>query len=172
MDKNKLAEIIRVDHAGEFGAKRIYQGQLDFCKNPNTKEILKEMLDGEIEHFEFFDKEIKARKIRPTALQPIWSILGYGLGAATSLMGEKAAMACTVAIEETIEEHYQEQLNQLEKTKEEKPLKAKIKKFREEELEHRQTAITHKALEAPFYKTLETLIKTGSKLAITLSKRI
>jgi ubiquinone biosynthesis monooxygenase Coq7 len=170
MDKKEIAEIIRVNHAGEFGAKRIYQGQIAFCKDEKQKKILKEMLEGELEHLEYFEEEIKKRSIRPTAFYPIWNIGGYALGAVTSLMGNKAAMACTEAIESVIEGHYQEQIDNIDDSEE--PLKNKITKFREDELSHKQTAIEHDAHNAPFYSFLEKGIKCISKTAIAISKKV
>ena len=176
LDKKELDSILRVNHAGEFGAKKIYQGQIAASKNPQTKKILEEMLAGEEQHFNYFDQKIKEEAVRPTALYPIWNILGYGVGFATALMGEKAAFATTVAIEEVIEQHYQKQIDKLENSTSldsgNKELLEKIKQFRKEELEHKEIAIENNALDAPFYKILEVTIKTGSKLAIFLSKKI
>ncbi len=166
--KNKIEEIIRVNHAGEFGAKRIYQGQLSVLKDHTE---IKHMLEQELNHLEYFEKEIIKRKVRPTILSPIWNIAGFALGAITARLGEKAAMACTVAVEEVIGEHYQEQLDQLKDSKSEKELRNKIAKFRDEELEHRDKGIEFDALKAPAYPILTGLIKLASKTAIKLSKK-
>ena len=113
LSHNIISKIIRVNHAGEYGAKRIYEGQIAFTKDPIAKAKIQEMLDGEKEHLNFFENEISQKNIRPTLFFPIWHIAGYGLGAITAIMGEKSAMACTHAVEEVIAEHYQKQINQL-----------------------------------------------------------
>lgn len=171
-DKKKdetLASIIRVDHAGEFGAKRIYQGQLSILKKDHE---IGDMLKQELRHLDYFEKKIKEGKIRPTLLQPIWHIGGFAMGAITALMGRKAAMACTVAVEEIIEAHYKEQLQILDRYPEEKELVTNIKKFREEELEHRDIGMENKAGEIPTYSLLTKIIKCVTRTAISLSKRI
>jgi ubiquinone biosynthesis monooxygenase Coq7 len=167
-NKKKIEEIIRVNHAGEFGAKRIYQGQLSVLKG--NKEI-EHMLEQELHHLDYFENEIKNRKVRPTILSPIWNIAGFALGALTARLGEKAAMACTVAVEEVIGEHYQEQLDELKNTPQEKELRKKIAKFRDEELEHRDKGIEMDAKNAPAYPLLTGFIKIASKTAIMLSKK-
>ncbi len=164
----KIEEIIRVNHAGEFGAKRIYQGQLSVLKDHPE---IKHMLEQELHHLDYFEKEIVKRKIRPTILSPIWNIAGFALGALTARLGEKAAMACTVAVEEVIGEHYQDQLNNLKDDKDEKELRKKISKFRDEELEHRDKGIEFDAHQAPAYPILTGFIKLASKTAIMLSKK-
>jgi ubiquinone biosynthesis monooxygenase Coq7 len=169
--KERIERMIRVNHAGEFGAKRIYEGQLQVLKNSPSYETIKHMKDQELEHLDYFEKEIVKRKVRPTALHPIWNIAGFALGAGTALLGEKAAMACTVAVEEVIDEHYQQQLEELKDNEEEKDLSKAINKFREEELEHRDIGLENHAEQAPAYELLSSVIKTGSKAAIWLAQR-
>lgn len=167
-EKHTLVEqIIRVDHAGEYGAKRIYEGQLAVLKG-NT--IIQHMKEQEQEHLDYFEKAIVERRVRPTLLTPVWHVAGFALGAATALLGEKAAMACTVAVEEVIDGHYQSQLAKL--GEDEAELKERITKFREEELEHRDTGLQHHAEQAPAYPVLTHVIKAGSRMAIWLSTRI
>lgn len=169
--EEELARMIRVDQAGEYGARRIYEGQLAVMgrNHPNAGTI-KHMHEQELRHLETFDRLMCERRVRPTALQPIWHVAGFALGAATALMGDKAAMACTVAVEEVIDEHYAEQAARLEE--DESELRDTIEEFRAEELEHRDTALEHGATQAPGYEALSTAIKTGSRLAIWLSQRI
>ena len=131
------------------------------------------MLDHELEHLEYFDKEIQNRQSRPTIFYPIWHVVGYGLGAAPAIMGKNTAMACTLAVEDVIEDHYQEQIDLLSKSrnKEDIKLKEKIEKFQADEVHHKNIAIEHEASLAPFYKATDQIIRTGSKIAIWLSKR-
>jgi ubiquinone biosynthesis monooxygenase Coq7 len=164
-----LEQIIRVNQAGEYGAKRIYKGQLAVLKG--NREIEK-MLESELKHLEYFDKQVKKRKVRPTALQPLWHIGGFAMGAICALMGEKAAMACTVAVEEVIGDHYKEQLQQLKKIKEEENLTLNIEKFMHEELEHRDIGLEHDAEKSFGYEGMKTAIKAITKTAIFLSKRV
>ena len=170
----RLHEMIRVDHAGEFGAVQIYRGQLAVFRNQSGKDrvadLISEMEAGEQVHLETFDRMIFERGVRPTAMAPLWRIMGFGLGAATALMGEKAAHACTVAVEEAIEEHYAEQAKALDGVDAE--LKGVVEKFRLEELEHRDTAIVEGAKNAPGYGVLSGAIKFGCKLAIKVSEKI
>lgn len=170
-NKNFIEQIIRVNHAGEFGAKRIYEGQIQYLKNDKDLETVKHMYYQELEHLDFFDKELINRDIRPTLLMPLWSKLGFALGAITANMGSKSAMACTVAVEEVIEEHYQQQIERLKKNPKEKVLRNKIKKFQQEEVEHKEIGIENDALEFPGYAVLTAFIKKASKCAIWLSKR-
>ncbi|TQV83422.1 demethoxyubiquinone hydroxylase family protein [Denitrobaculum tricleocarpae] len=169
--EEELARMIRVDQAGEYGARRIYEGQLAVMgrNHPNAATV-KHMHEQELRHLETFDRLVCERRIRPTALQPIWHVAGFALGAATALMGDKAAMACTVAVEEVIDEHYAEQSARLED--DESDLRDTIEEFRAEELEHRDTALEHGAAQAPGYEVLSAAIKTGSRLAIWLSQRV
>lgn len=168
-----VESMLRVDHAGEYGAKRIYEGQLAVLgSDPKIEKILRHMADQEAVHLAFFDKEIVKRKMRPTALHPLWHVAGYALGALTARMGTEAAMACTVAVEEVIAEHYQSQLDALAKNKKEKKLRAAIKKFKAEEEEHHDTGLAWNAENAPAYRLLTEAIKKGSRLAIAVAKRI
>ena len=172
--KNKIEEFIRVDHAGERGAVKIYEGQLlalnTFVKDENLKKTIQEMKIHEKEHCEFFENEIKKRKIKPTKLLPLWDLLGVGLGFGSTILGKKAAMLCTASVEEVIDEHYQNQINQL--GSEEKKLKKKIIKFREDELNHKDIAYEKGATKEGPYSILDKIIKTGSKIAINISEKI
>ena len=165
-----LERIVRVDHAGEYGAVRIYEGQLAVLGNSNKADVIRHMAEQEREHLDKFNELIGARRVRPTALMPVWHAAGFALGAATALMGERAAMACTAAVEEVIDEHYAKQAAAL--GNDEAELRETIEKFREDELEHRDTAIAHEAEETPGYEALSAVIKKGSKLAIWLSERV
>ncbi len=162
--------MIRVDHAGEYGARRIYEGQLAVLGRNAGGGSIRRMYDQELEHLDRFEKLMGARRVRPTALQPLWHVAGFALGAATAMMGERAAMACTVAIEETIDEHYGGQAERL--GAEEAELKSTIEEFQADEREHRDTALDHGAEQAPGYELLRGAIKSGSRLAIWLSERI
>jgi ubiquinone biosynthesis monooxygenase Coq7 len=166
-----IDRIIRVDHAGEYGAKRIYAGQLAVLKNSPSAPVIQHMADQEEPHFNYFEKAMVARKVRPTALHPIWHVAGFALGAGTALLGEKAAMACTVAVESVIDEHYQKQEAELAGT-DEKDLLTHIQQFRAEEQEHHNTGLEHGAEEAPAYELLSEVIKAGTRAAIWLSERV
>ena len=167
-----VERLIRVDHAGEYGAVRIYEGQLAILGKKPSGPIVQHMLEQEKVHLATFDKLINERRVRPTALMPLWHVAGFALGAATAMMGERAAMACTVGVEEAINEHYQSQIEALEPYSDEANLRETCVKFREEELEHRDTGLDHGAKQVPGYEVLTGAIKAGSKLAIWLSKRI
>jgi len=170
-DRNILEEIIRVDHAGEFGATRIYDGQIAvFGTKSKIGKTIKHMADQEQEHIETFEKLILNHRVRPTALLPIWNVAGYILGTATAMMGEKAAMACTVAVEKVIGDHYNKQLSLLKE--DHKKLKATIKKFAQDELEHHDIGIAHDAEKTPGYTLLTKFIEIGCKTAIAVSKKI
>jgi ubiquinone biosynthesis monooxygenase Coq7 len=170
-DQSILEEIIRVDHAGEFGATRIYDGQIAiFGKKSKIGKTIKHMADQEQEHIETFEKLILNHRVRPTALLPVWNVAGYFLGVATAMMGEKAAMACTVAVEKVIGEHYHKQLSLLKE--DHKKLKATIKKFAQDELEHHDIGIAHDAEKTPGYTILTKFIEMGCKTAIAVSKKI
>jgi ubiquinone biosynthesis monooxygenase Coq7 len=166
----RIARMIRVDHAGEFGAQRIYAGQLAVLGNSKSAPTIRTMAKQEDEHLAAFERVMIEKRVRPTALQPLWHIAGFALGAATAALGEKAAMACTVAIEETIVEHYARQIETLDDN--EPALRKLIKKFRDDENHHREKGITHGALDLPYYPVLRALIRAGSKTAIWLSERI
>ncbi len=165
-----LERIVRVDHAGELGAVRIYQGQLAVLGRGPRGPLLRHMLEQEKVHCAYFQHEIGRRRCRPTVLQPIWHVAGWMLGAGTALLGEKAAMACTVAVEETIDGHYARQAETL--GDEDADLKQAIETFRAEELEHRDAGYAHGAEQAPAYPLLSGAIRTGTRLAIWLSERI
>jgi ubiquinone biosynthesis monooxygenase Coq7 len=170
-DKSILDEIIRVDHAGEYGATRIYDGQIAiFGRNSKIGKTIQHMADQEQEHIEKFNELIVEKRVRPTALLPLWNIAGFALGAGTALMGEKAAMACTVAVEKVIGEHYREQQSLLED--DEKDLRKTIAKFEKDELEHHDIGIEHDAENAPGYKIMTKVIEFGCKTAIAISKKI
>ena len=174
ISKNKIEEFIRVDHAGERGAVKIYEGQLlalnTLVKDEKLKKIIEEMKVHEKEHCEFFEKEIKKRDIKPTKLLPLWDLLGITLGFSSTLLGKKAAMLCTASVEEVIDKHYQSQIDQLDKT--EKELKKNITKFREDELHHKDIAYEKGATKKGCYSILDKIIKTGSKIAINISEKI
>ena len=162
--------MIRVDHAGEYGAVRIYQGQLAVLKHGAAADTIRHMAAQEERHLKAFDKLVNERKVRPTALEPVWRVAGFALGAATALMGEKAAFACTAAVEEVIDEHYAGQVMALEGKDD--ALQATVAEFRAEEAEHRETALENGAEQAPGYKLLSEAIKAGCRVAIKLSERI
>jgi len=174
ISKNKIEEFIRVDHAGERGAVKIYEGQLlalnTLVKDEKLKKIIEEMKVHEKEHCEFFEKEIKKRNIKPTKLLPLWDLLGVTLGFSSALTGKKAAMLCTAAVENIIDKHYQSKKDQLDKT--EKELKKNITKFREDELHHKDIAYEKGATKKGCYSILDKIIKTGSKIAINISEKI
>ena len=173
-DKKILEEIIRVDHAGERGAIKIYEGQLLALKTIKQDQILKdkieEMKEQEKEHFEYFEREIHKRKIKPTYLLPVWDLMGVALGFGTALLGKKAAMLCTASVEEVIEEHYKNQIKKL--GDDEKDLKIKIEKFRGDETEHKNTAYESGATNKGIYSMMDKIIRTGSRIAITISEKI
>ena len=173
-NKKKIEEFIRVDHAGERGAIKIYEGQLlalnTFVKDENLKKTIEKMKNHEKEHLDFFNKEIKKRNIKPTKLLPLWDLLGVGLGFGSAIIGKKATMLCTASVEEVIDEHYQNQINELDS--DEKVLKEKIKKFRDDELHHKDIAYKQGASKKGLYSILDKIIKTGSKVAINISEKI
>ena len=172
--KNRVEEFIRVDHAGERGAVKIYEGQLlalnTLVKDESLKKTIEEMKIHEKEHCEYFEKEIKKRNITPTKFLPLWDLLGVGLGFGSTLLGKKAAMLCTASVEEVIDKHYQSQIDQLDSN--EKELKKNIIKFREDELHHKDIAYEKGATKQGFYNILDKIIKTGSKIAINISEKI
>ena len=177
MKKNnsrKIEEFIRVDHAGERGAIKIYEGQLlalkTICKNPNLQKTIEEMKIHEKEHCDFFENEIKKRKIEPTKLLPLWDLLGVGLGFGSTILGKKAAMLCTASVEEVIDGHYKNQIDQL--GSDEKELKETIVKFRTDELRHKDIAYEEGATKNGLYGILDKIIKTGSRIAINISEKI
>lgn len=170
----RLAEMLRVDHAGEYGAVAIYRGQRAvFDRLPHkarTAALLKEMEEGEAHHLATFDRLLAERGVRPTLLSPLWSAAGFGLGAATALMGEKAAMACTAAVEDVIEKHYGEQIGELEKNEPE--LAETVRQFRDDELAHKHTAEAEGAEDAPGYRLLSSAIRMGCRAAIRVAEKV
>ena len=174
INKKKIEEFIRVDHAGERGAIKIYEGQLlalnTFIKDDDLKKTIEEMKKHEKEHCDYFENEIKKRNINPTKLLPLWDLMGVGLGFGSTILGKKAAMLCTASVEEVIDEHYLNQIKQL--GNDEKNLKKKIVKFREDELKHKDIAYEKGATKKGVYSILDKVIKTGSKIAINISEKI
>ena len=172
--KNIIEEFIRVDHAGERGAIKIYEGQLlalnTFIKDDNLKKIIEKMKIHEKEHCDYFENEIKKRNIKPTKFLPLWDLLGVGLGFGSTIMGKKAAMLCTASVEEVIDEHYANQIRLLES--DESELKDKIIKFRDDELLHKNIAYEEGATKKGLYSILDKIIKTGSRIAINISEKI
>ncbi len=172
--ERRLGEMIRVDHAGEFGAVQIYRGQRAVFGRSESKahaaRLIAEMEAGEQEHLQTFDRLIAERGVRPTLMAPIWRVAGFGLGAATALMGEKAAHACTEAVEDVIEKHYARQSAALAEVDPE--LKDIVDRFREDEMGHRDTAIAQGARETPGYAVLSAVIKLGCRAAIRISEKI
>ncbi len=162
--------MIRVDHAGEYGAVRIYEGQLAVLKGRASAQTIQHMAEQEQAHLKAFDKLINERRVRPTALEPVWRVAGFALGAATALMGEKAAFACTAAVEEAIDEHYAAQIEAIGAS--DPVLKKTVEEFRADEAAHRQTALDNGAESAPGYKFLSEAIKAGCRVAIKLSEKI
>ena len=171
---HRVEEFIRVDHAGERGAVKIYEGQLlalnTLVKDENLKKTIEEMKIHEVEHCEFFENEIKKRNIKPTKFLPLWDLLGVGLGFGSTILGKKAAMLCTASVEEVIDKHYLDQINQL--GPEEKELKKKITKFRDDELHHKDIAYEEGATKKGIYSLMDKIIKTGSRIAINISEKI
>jgi ubiquinone biosynthesis monooxygenase Coq7 len=174
INNKRVEEFIRVDHAGERGAIKIYEGQLlalnTFVKNDDLKKTIEEMKEHEKEHCEFFENEIKKRNIQPTKFLPLWDLLGVGLGFGSTLLGKKAAMLCTASVEEVIDKHYLDQINQL--GSDEKNLKKKIIKFRDDEIHHKDIAYEEGATKKGVYSIFDKIIKTGSKIAINISEKI
>ena len=172
--KKRTEEFIRVDHAGERGAIKIYEGQLlalsTIVKNNDLKEMIKDMKEHEQEHCDFFEDEIKKRNIKPTKLLPLWDLLGLGLGFGSTILGKKAAMLCTASVEEVIDGHYKSQIDQI--GSDEIDLKKNIIKFRNDEINHKDIAYDNGATKEGFYTIIDKVIKTGSKLAIKISEKI
>ena len=170
----KLEEFIRVDHAGERGAIKIYEGQLlalsTLINDEGLKKTIKNMKEHEEVHCNFFENEIKKRNIKPTKLLPLWDLLGLGLGFGSTILGKKAAMLCTASVEEVIDDHYKNQIDQI--GSDENNLKKNIIKFRDDELHHKDIAYDEGATKDGFYNIIDKIIKTGSKLAIKISEKI
>ena len=173
-DQKILEEIIRVDHAGERGAIKIYEGQLlalsTIKQDKNLKKINEEMKEHEKEHLEYFEKEIQKRKMKPTYLLPLWDLMGVSLGFGSALLGKKATLLCTASVEEVIEDHYENQLGKI--GEDEKDLKTKIEKFKGDEVNHKNTAYESGASRTGIYSIMDKIIRTGSKIAITISEKI
>ena len=173
-DKKILEEIIRVDHAGERGAIKIYEGQLLALKtikqDESLKNIIENMKEHEKEHYEYFEKLIQKRKIKKTYLLPLWDVMSVALGFGSALLGKKATMLCTASVEEVIDEHYTNQLKKL--GNDEKDLKKKIEKFKEDETNHKNIAYEYGATTKGLYSIMDKVIRTGSRIAITISEKI
>jgi len=173
-DKKILEKIIRVDHAGERGTIKIYEGQLLALKTIKQDEVLKnkieEMRELEKEHLEYFEKEIQKRKIKPTYFLPLWDVMSVALGFGSALIGKKASMLCTSSVEEVIDRYYQNQLKKL--GNDEKDLKKKIKKFMEDEISHKNTTYESGTTAKSLYSIMDKAIRTGSRIAITISEKI
>ena len=173
-NQKTLEEIIRVDHAGERGAIKIYEGQLLALKtikqDNNLKDKIEKMKEQEKVHLEYFEKEIQKRKIKPTYLLPLWDVMGVALGFGTALLGKKATMLCTASVEEVIEDHYQNQLKKL--GNDEMDLKTKIEKFKGDEVDHKNMAYESGATNKGLYSIMDKVIRAGSKIAITISEKI
>ena len=165
-----IARMIRVDQAGEYGARRIYEGQLAVLGRSPKAEVIRAMAEAEARHLDEINRLMVERRVRPTLLSPVWHVAGFALGAASALLGERAAMACTVAVEEVIEGHYARQADQL--GDDEAGLRAKLEAYGSDEAHHRETAIAHEAELAPGYQPLTRAIKAGTRLAIWLSERV
>ena len=174
IDKKKIEEFIRVDHAGERGAIKIYEGQLlalnTLVNDEDLKKTIINMKKHEEEHCSFFEDEIKKRNIKPTKLLPLWDLLGLGLGFGSTILGKKAAMLCTASVEEVIDDHYKNQIDQI--GPDENSLKNKIIKFRDDELNHKDIAYDEGATKDGLYSIIDKIIKNGSKLAIRISEKI
>jgi len=172
MKETPSDKMLRVDQAGEYGATRIYDGQLAVMGNRTALSAeIAAMAAQEAGHREKFDRLMAQRSVRPTALQPAWSVAGYVLGAATALLGPKAAMACTVAVEEEIVRHYSQQLDELE-SGDDPELEALVTEFREDERAHRDAALDAGARNAPAYPLMARVIRLGCRAAIRLSEKI
>ena len=171
-DKARLAEFLRVNHAGERAAQTIYKGQLALLRGHEHEAEIQHMMEQEVEHLETFDKLLNDYGVRPSALDPLWGAAGFALGAVTAAMGPKAAMACTIAVEEVIGEHYHKQVEALHEADCEDELKQTLARFRDEELEHRDIARDHKGEEALGYKFLRGVIQTGCRTAIKIAEKL
>ena len=168
--KAQVASMLRVNLAGEYGAKRIYEGQLAILKESPSAPLIEHMKEQELNHLKLFETWVVENRVRPTLLYPLWHVAGYALGVGTALMGKRAAMACTAAVEEVIEQHYEDQLTRL--GPEHQKLRQLIQTCQEEEREHRELALKEGAEDAPAYPLLSRAIKTASRLAIWLSERV
>lgn len=170
--ENKIKEILMVNHAGEFGAQRIYQGQIAFTKKSDNRSIIQHMLQQELEHLNYFENEINNGISKPSVLLPLWNVLGYGIGALSAIAGVKTSMLVTESVEEVIVKHYQEQIEHLETTGTHNSLLMKIRQFKQEEAQHIEIALENNSQKAALHNTLSKLVKTMCTLAIYLSKKI
>ena len=171
INKKIINEILRVDHAGEYGAQRIYAGQIKFTKNKALKKILKKMISEEKKHLDYFEKEMVSKRIRPTVMYPIWNAGGFALGALTAILGEKYVMACTDSIETVIVEHYKEQLDYL-KDSDEKELIKNIRKFVDEEAEHQKVGEQNSQQNDLRLKFFKKIITKLTQTAIRVSEKL
>ncbi|XP_076122343.1 NADPH-dependent 3-demethoxyubiquinone 3-hydroxylase, mitochondrial-like isoform X1 [Alosa pseudoharengus] len=173
-EKAMLHRMLRVDHAGEYGANRIYAGQMAVLGRTQTRPVIQEMWDQEKKHLTKFNEILAENRVRPTALLPLWNIAGYALGATTALLGKEGAMACTVAVEESISEHYNSQIRALMEADPDRytELLQMIKEFRDDEMEHHDTGLEHDAESVPGYWLLKNVIQAGCKAAIYVSERV
>ena len=172
VEKSKIDEINRVDHAGEFGAQRIYEGQIKHTKDAKEKAQIQHMLEQELEHLEYFEKKITSTGARPTLLMPLWNYIGYAVGAISARISPKTAMLVTERVEEVIEQHYQEQIDFLEKSDPKNKMIKDLKKFRQDEIDHKHIAIDHNSRQAPLAPFFAAGVHYMCKLAINLSKKI
>ena len=170
--KRKIDEMIRVNHAGEYAANVIYEAQLKYWRDDASLEEIKHMKEQEARHLTIFEEEMRARRVRPSALLPLWKLLAHGVGAITATMGKEAGMACTSEVEEVIGKHYEEQLSELDSMEEEKELRDKIHGCYLEEMEHMNTAIENGAKKTKAYPLLSAIIKCGSRAAIKIAKKV
>ena len=168
--RHDIERFLRVDHAGERAAQQIYKGQLAVLANHEMADEIRHMMDQEVEHLETFDSLLNERQVRPSLLDPLWGAAGFTLGVVTAAMGPKAAMACTIAVEEVIGEHYADQAERL--GEDEAELRGTISKFRDDELEHRDIAIEYRGREAMFYAALKSVIQQGCRTAIRIAERV
>ncbi|XP_059976529.1 5-demethoxyubiquinone hydroxylase, mitochondrial isoform X1 [Mesoplodon densirostris] len=174
INRAAVDRIIRVDHAGEYGANRIYAGQMAVLGRTSVGPVIQKMWDQEKDHLKKFNELMVAFRVRPTILMPFWNVVGFALGAGTALLGKEGAMACTVAVEESIAHHYNNQIRMLMEKEPEKyeELLQVIRKFRDEELEHHDIGLEHDAELAPAYAVLKSVIQAGCSVAIYLSERL
>ena len=168
--RHDIERFLRVDHAGERAAQQIYKGQLAVLANHEMANEIRHMMDQEVEHLETFDSLLNERQVRPSLLDPLWGAAGFTLGVVTAAMGPKAAMACTIAVEEVIGEHYQKQADIL--GEDERELQATVERFRDDELEHRYIAVEHDGLEARHYSLLRKAIQRGCRTAINIAEKV
>ena len=168
--RRDIERFLRVDHAGERAAQQIYKGQLAALANHEMADEIRHMMDQEVEHLETFDSLLNERQVRPSLLDPLWGAAGFTLGVVTAAMGPKAAMACTIAVEEVIGEHYQKQADIL--GEDERELQATVERFRDEELEHRDIAVEHDGREARHYSLLRKVIQRGCRTAIKIAEKV